>query len=96
MLNISGSKNNQTIKLGQLIEYNKLNIFPEKLYRKWGLELSVTKNCLRLERASLATLIVRIDLPWGTNIKQTKWWTISEASKRECGNYNDCAIKIWF
>ena len=86
MVYISGSKNNQTIKLGQLIEYNKLNIFLKNCteseagrlvsdvsfnFQK-SLELSVTKHCLRLERASLATLIVRIDLPWGTNIKQTK------------------------
>ena len=28
--NISGSKFNQTMKFGQLIEYNMRNIFPEK------------------------------------------------------------------
>ena len=31
---ISQSKGNQTMKLGQLIEYNKRNIFLQKLYRK--------------------------------------------------------------
>ena len=36
--NISQSKGNQTIKFGQLIEYNKSNIFLQKLCRKWGKE----------------------------------------------------------
>ena len=34
--NISRSKANQTMKLGQRIEYNKINIFLQKLCRKWG------------------------------------------------------------
>ena len=32
--NISQSKDNQTMKFGQLIEYNKINIFLQKLFRK--------------------------------------------------------------
>ena len=32
--NISRSKGNQTMKLGQLIEYKKRNIFLQKLRRK--------------------------------------------------------------
>ena len=32
--NISQSKGNQTMKFDQLIEYNKENIFPQKLYEK--------------------------------------------------------------
>ena len=32
--NISGTKSNQAMKLGQLIDYNKRNIFLQKLYRK--------------------------------------------------------------
>ena len=31
LANISRSKSNQTIKLGQLIEYNKRNIFAQKI-----------------------------------------------------------------
>ena len=38
--NVSRSKDNQTVKLGQLIEYNKRNIFLQKLYRKWDRETS--------------------------------------------------------
>ena len=34
LLNISRSKINQTIKLGQLIEYNLRNIFDENSYAK--------------------------------------------------------------
>ena len=34
--NISGSKDNQTIKFGQLIEYNMRNIFLEISYTKYG------------------------------------------------------------
>ena len=38
--NISQSKGNQTIKFGQLIEYNKGNMFFQKLCGKWGRETS--------------------------------------------------------
>ena len=36
--NISRSKGNQAMKLGQLIEYNMRNIFLEKSYTKCGRE----------------------------------------------------------
>ena len=36
MLKISRSKGNQTMKFGQLIEYNERNIFLEKSYTKYG------------------------------------------------------------
>ena len=36
LTNISRSKSNQTVKLGQLIEYNARNIFLEKLYTKYS------------------------------------------------------------
>ena len=38
--NISQSKGNKTMKFGHLIEYNKRNIFLQKLYGKWGRETS--------------------------------------------------------
>ena len=38
--NISRSKDNQTMKLDQLIEYNIRNIFLEKSYAKCGREAS--------------------------------------------------------
>ena len=34
--NISGSENNQTMKFGQLLEYNMRNIFLEKSYTKYN------------------------------------------------------------
>ena len=34
------SKGNQTMKFGQLVDYNKRNIFLQKLCRKWGKETS--------------------------------------------------------
>ena len=34
--NISQSKGNKTMKFGQLIEYNKRNIFLQKLRGKWS------------------------------------------------------------
>ena len=40
MPNISKSKGNQTMKFGQLIEYNMRNIFLEKSYTKCGGETS--------------------------------------------------------
>ena len=36
--NISQSKSNQTMKFGQLIEYNTENNFLQKLCGKWGRE----------------------------------------------------------
>ena len=38
--NISQSKGNQTMKFGQLMEYNKTNFFLEKICRKCGKETS--------------------------------------------------------
>ena len=38
-INVSRSKSNQTIKFGQLIEYNMRNIFLEKSYAKCGGEI---------------------------------------------------------
>ena len=38
--NITQSKANQTVKCGQLIEYNKIKIFLQKLCGKWGKETS--------------------------------------------------------
>ena len=40
LLNISWSKGNQTMKFGQLIEYNMRNIFHEKSFAKCGGETS--------------------------------------------------------
>ena len=40
MPNISRIKDNQTNKFGQVIEYNKRNIFLQKSYWKWGMETS--------------------------------------------------------
>ena len=39
--NISQSKANQTMKFGQLIEYNKRNTFCQILCRKWCKEASL-------------------------------------------------------
>ena len=52
--NISQSKGNQTMKFGQLIEYNKRNVFFQKICRKWGRET----KCRRL-------FIVLKSLIWG-------------------------------
>ena len=38
--NISQTKDNQTIKFGQLIESNKKNVFLQKLCQKWGNQTS--------------------------------------------------------
>ena len=38
--NIWQSKGNQAMKSDQLIEYNKRNIFLQKLCRKWGKDTS--------------------------------------------------------
>ena len=38
--NISWSKRKQTVKFGQLVEYNNRNIFLQEPCRKWGGETS--------------------------------------------------------
>ena len=38
--NISESKGNQTIKHGQLIQYNNRNTFLQKSFTKWGRKTS--------------------------------------------------------
>ena len=40
LLNISQSKGNQKMKFGQLVEYNKKNIYLQKLCQKLGRETS--------------------------------------------------------
>ena len=40
LTNISESKGKQTMRFGQLTEYNKRNIFLQKLCGKWGKETS--------------------------------------------------------
>ena len=44
--NISQSKGNQTMKFGQLIEYNKINTFLQKLCEKWSKETSSRPPCI--------------------------------------------------
>ena len=41
LANISQSKGNQIMKFGQSIECTKINIFLQKLCRKWGKETSL-------------------------------------------------------
>ena len=43
--NISRGKDNQTWKIGQLIEYNMRKIFPENSYQKCGGEASPRSFC---------------------------------------------------
>ena len=38
--NISQSKDNQAMKFGQLIDYDKINVFLQKLCKTWGRETS--------------------------------------------------------
>ena len=44
--NISQIKGNQTIKLGQLVDYKKINIFPQKLYVIRGRKTSYRPFCI--------------------------------------------------
>ena len=47
--NISRSKDNQTMKFGQLIEYNKRETFVEKSYTKWDEETIPRPFSLKLK-----------------------------------------------
>ena len=58
LLNILQSKDNQTVKFGQLIEYKKINIFIQKLCGNWSRETS-----------SRPLFIILNSLIWG----ESKW-----------------------
>ena len=58
LLNISQSKDNQAMKFGQIIEYNKINNFLQKPCRKWGRDTS-----------SRPLFIFWKSLKWGES-----WW----------------------
>ena len=47
--NIARSKDNKTVKFGQLIEYNMRKIFLEQSYPKCGEETSPKPFCKKLE-----------------------------------------------
>ena len=51
--NFSRSKGNQTMKFGQLIEYNKRNLFPQKSCRKYGRETSSRPSFVFLKNFKL-------------------------------------------
>ena len=53
MANISISKGDQTMKFGQLIEYNTTNIFDEKLYTKWDGE-TIPRPLSKISKLSIS------------------------------------------
>ena len=92
--NISRSKSNQTIKLGQLIEYSRRNIFLQKLCRKWGWETSsrpllIFKKCLirgksKWSAASFQYISIALNLGYNKNklYKTLDYWS------RDMCNFN--------
>ena len=52
LLNILRSKGSQTMKLGQLIEYNMKNIFLEKSFTKCSREIILRSLKIKIERIS--------------------------------------------
>ena len=76
--NISRSKSNETMKLRQLIEYNKRKIFLQKLCRKWGRETSsrplawIKKLNIRQMQVVCSLVSIYFDSPqFGIQWKQT-------------------------
>ena len=51
--NISRSKDNQTMKFGQWIEYNMKNIFVEKSYTECGRE-TIPRPCSKKSKLSIS------------------------------------------
>ena len=54
LVNISRSKGNQAMKLGQLIEYNMRNIFVKKSYTKRGGE-TITRLFFKKSKLSISS-----------------------------------------
>ena len=57
LLNISRSKDNQTTKFGQLIEYNMRNIFVEKSYTKCA-EETISRPLSKKSKLSISGSLV--------------------------------------
>ena len=77
LLNISLSKGNQTMKYGQLIEYNMRNTFLQKLCRKWGKETSskpllffyksLIRGKSKWSAAYFQYILIALNLPYNRN-----------------------------
>ena len=94
MPNISQSKGNQAMKLDQLIEYNKRNIFFQNLCKKWGRETSsrplfifLRKLDMRWKQVICSLVLIYSDRPYllynkGKLHKTLGYWS------RDMLNYN--------
>ena len=60
--NISRSKNNQTMKFGQLIEYNMRNIFIEKLFWKCRVETILRQLCKNQNSKSILSISLHLKI----------------------------------
>ena len=72
---ISRSKGNQTIKIGQLIEYKKRNIFPPKSCREWGREVS-SKCLVFFQKAFYEVNVSGLQLRFNIFQYPSTWCTI--------------------
>ena len=78
MPKISRNKGNQTMKFGQVIEYNKINIFLQILYRKSGKETSCRPLCfikkldMSSEQVVCSLVSIYFDSPQLASVKKKK------------------------
>ena len=78
LFSISQSKSNQIMKFGQLIEYNKRNIFLQKVCWKWSKETSskpvsffyksLTWGESKWSAAYFQHILIALDLPYNRNL----------------------------
>ena len=94
MPNISQSKGNQAMKLDQLIEYNKRNIFFQNLCKKWGRETSsrplfifLRKLDMRWKQVICSLVLIYSDRPYLLYNKDKLHKTLGYWS-RDMLNYN--------
>ena len=90
--NISQSKYNQTVKFGQLIEYNKRNYFLQKLCGKWDRGTSSTAlfffvNLIWGEDKCLQLSFVIFRQPLTCRTSKTNYKAL-DAWSRDMGNFN--------
>ena len=77
--NISRSKNNQTIRFGQLIEYNMRKIYFEELYTKCGAGTSSRPSsylCINSLKIHIVCTLLYVQVNDNQNILNIRWWVL--------------------
>ena len=79
------SVSDQTMKFGQLKEYNKRNIFLRKLYGKWGIETFLKKPNMRWKQVVCSLVAIYFDI---SQLAKSKLYKTLDCRSRDMLNFN--------